>query len=264
MKIDLTGKKAVITGSTGGIGFACAQVLAEAGADVVVNGRSDETVNRALEKLRSSYPDREFTGVAASLDTAEGPARIIEAAPSCDILVNNAAVNIIANVFEQPDDDYFKLFEINFLAEVRLTRHYMPGMLEKNWGRVLFHNSEQALRPSSEMPAYGATKAASLALARSVAEYTKGSAVTVNTVVIGPTRSDVTSQLHKDIAESAGITVEQVETDFFKNYRPASLLQRLVEGREVANMVAYLCSDYASATNGSVASVEGGVREVNF
>ena len=264
MIIDLTGKKAVITGSSGGIGFACAQGFAQAGADVVINGRSDETVGRALEKLRGEFPEREFTGVVADLYTAEGAARITQAAPQCDILVNNAAVNIIQNIFEQPDEVFFELFEMNFLAGVRLARHYMPGMLERNWGRILFHNSEQALRPSSEMPAYGATKAALLAVARSIAEYTKGTQVTVNTIIIGPTKSDVTSALHNEIATASGQSLADVEKGFFANYRPASLLQRFAEGSEVANMAVYLSSDYASATNGSVASVEGGVREVIF
>lgn len=264
MIIDLAGKKAVVTASSGGIGFACAQRFAQAGAEVVINGRSDETVNRALDKLRSEFPQRQFTGVVADLYTAEGAQKITDAAPQCDILVNNAAVNIIQNIMEQPDQVYFDLFEINFLAGVRLARHYMPGMLERNWGRILFHSSEQALRPSAEMPAYAATKAALLAVARSIAEYTRGSQVTVNTIIIGPTKSDVTSALHDEIATSSGQTLAEVEKGFFQAYRPASLLQRFAEAGEVANMAVYLSSDYASATNGSVSSVEGGTREVIF
>lgn len=264
MIIDLTGKRAVITGSSGGIGFACAQGFARAGADVAINGRSEETVGRALERLRAEFPERTFTGLVADLHTAEGAARIIEAAPSCDILVNNAAVNIIENVLTQPDEVFLELFEINFLAGVRLARHYMPGMLERNWGRILFHNSEQALRPSPDMAAYGATKAALLAVARSIAEYTRGTQVTVNTIIIGPTKSDVTGALHEDIARASGQTLAEVEQGFFRDYRPASLLQRFAEGSEVANMAVYLSSEHASATNGSVASVEGGTREVIF
>jgi NAD(P)-dependent dehydrogenase (short-subunit alcohol dehydrogenase family) len=262
--IDLTGKKAIITGSSDGIGFACAQGFAEAGADVVITGRSNATVERALDRLRTEFPKARFGGVVAELSNGEGPARIIEAAPHCDILVNNCAVNILQDVLEQPDDVYFRLFEINVLAALRLTRHYLPLMLRKNWGRVLFHNSEQALRPSPNMAAYGATKAAELALARSVAEYTRGTAVTVNTIMIGPTRSAVTSAFHARLAAESGKTVKEIEEDFFRNVRPASLLQRLAEGREVANMAVYLSSDYASATNGAALSVEGGVREVVF
>lgn len=264
MNIDHTGKTAVITGSSGGIGFACARGFAQAGANVVINGRSDETVSRALVKLRDEFPGRDFTGVVADLYTAEGADRIIDAAPDCDILVNNAAVNIIQNVLEQPDEVYFELFEMNFLAGVRLARHYMPGMLARNWGRMLFHSSEQALRPSPETAAYGATKAASLAVARSIAEYTRGTGVTVNTIIIGPTKTDVTSALHDDIAKASGQTLAEVEQGFFTNYRPASLLQRFAEASEVANMALYLSSNHASATNGSVASVEGGTREVLF
>ncbi|MBL8549438.1 MAG: SDR family oxidoreductase [Hyphomonadaceae bacterium] len=264
MIIDLTGKKAVITGSSDGIGFACAQGFAEAGADVVINGRSDATVARALDTLRKEFPDRRFSGVAAELSSAEGPARIVAAEPDCDILINNCAVGNLQGVLEEPDEMFFKLFEINFLAGVRLTRHYLPQMLKRNWGRVLFHNSEQALRPSPNMAAYGASKAAELVFARSSAEYTRGTAVTVNTIIIGPTRSAVTSALHQRIAADTGKSVPEIEADFFRHYRPASLLQRLAEGREVANMALYLSSDHASATNGAVLSVEGGVREVVF
>ena len=204
MNIDLTDKTALITGSSDGIGFACAQALAESGADVVINGRSDATVERALEKLRTEFPRARFSGIAADMSTAEGPARIIEAAPACDILINNCAVSNLQDVLEEPDEMFFRLFEINFMSGVRLTRHYLPLMLKKNCGRVLFHNSEQALRPSANMAAYGATKAAELSFARSVAECTRGSAVTVNTIVIGPTRSAVTSALHARIAAEFG------------------------------------------------------------
>ncbi len=264
MIIDLTGQRAVITGSSGGIGFECARVLAHAGADVTINGRSAETVEGALARLRSEFPERDFAGAVADLGDPAGTDAIIAATPACDILVNNAAVNRIANVLEQPDQDFFDLFEINYLSGVRLARHYLPGMLERDRGRVVFHNSEQSLRPSPEMAAYGASKAALLVFARSLAEYTRGTQVTVNTVIIGPSRSDVTTRLHKDIAAQTGTTVEEVEAEFFRSYRPASLLQRLAEGEEIANMVAYLCSEHASATNGSVASVEGGAREVLF
>ena len=264
MNIDLTGKTAVITGSSDGIGYACAQALAEARAHVVINGRSDTTVQRALERLRKEFPRTRFNGVAADMSKAEGPARIIEAAPECDILINNCAVSNQYNVLEEPDESFLQLFQINFMAGVRLSRHYLPLMLKKNRGRVLFHNSEQSLRPSANMAGYGASKAAELSFARSLAECTRGTAVTVNTVIIGPTRSAVTSALHARIAAETGKTVKEVEEEFFRNYRPASLLQRLAEGREVANMAVYLSSDYSSATNGAVLSVEGGVREVIF
>lgn len=264
MVIDLEGRTAVITGSSGGIGFACAEAFAQAGADVVINGRSERTVGLALEKLGARYPWRAFTGVVADLRSPDGAAAIIDAAPRCDILVNNAAVNVIENVLTQPDEIYFELYELNFLTPVRLARHYMPGMLERNRGRMIFHSSEQALRPSPDMAAYAATKAALLAEARSIAEYTRGTGVTVNTIIIGPTKSDVTSALHNEIAASTGQTLAELEQDFFSTYRPASLLQRFAEGSEVANMALYLASDHASATNGSVASVEGGTRDAIF
>ena len=264
MIIDLTGKKVVITGSSGGIGFACAQLFAEAGADIVINGRTAETVGRALDTLRKQFPQRHITGVAAELSGPEGPARIIQAEPECDILINNCAESNLQSVLDEPDEMFFRLFQINFLAGVRLTRQYLPRMLKKNWGRVIFHNSEQSLRPSPNMAAYGASKAAELVFARSSAEYTRGTAVTVNSIIIGPTRSAVTTAMHERIAAETGKSVQEIESEFFRNYRPASLLQRLAEGREVANMGLYLSSDYASATNGAVLSVEGGVREVIF
>jgi NAD(P)-dependent dehydrogenase (short-subunit alcohol dehydrogenase family) len=264
LNIDLTGNSAIITGSSDGIGFACAEALAKAGADVVINGRSNASVERALERLRNEVPKARFRGVAAELSNAEGPARIIEAAPACDILIHNCAVSNQYNVLDEPDESFYRLFEINFMAGVRLTRHYLPLMLKRNCGRVLFHNSEQAVRPSHNMAGYGATKAAELSYARSVAECTRGTAVTVNTIIIGPTRSAVTSALHARIAADTGKTVKEVEEDFFRSYRPASLLQRLAEAREVANMAVYLSSSYASATNGAVLSVEGGAREVNY
>jgi len=264
MIFDFAGRTAVITGSSDGIGFACALAFARAGADVVVNGRSDASVDAALARLRSECPETRFTGVAADMGTADGPARIIAAVPDCDILVNNCAVNNLQPMLEEPDETFFRLFEINFLAGVRLTRHYLPRMLERNRGRVLFHNSEQSLRPSPDMAAYGVSKAAELVFARSAAEYTKGTAVTVNTILIGPTRSAVTSALHARMAAESGKTVGEIEADFIRHVRPASLIQRLAEGEEVANMAIYLASDHASATNGAVLSVEGGVREVLF
>lgn len=264
MIIDLSGKRAVVTGSSGGIGFECARALARAGADVTINGRSRATVDKALGKLRDEFPGRAFNGAVADLYAPDGTDAIIEAAPQCDVLINNAAVNVIESVLTQPDAVYYELFELNFLAPVRLARHYMPGMLERNWGRMIFHSSEQALRPSPDMAAYAATKAALLTTARSIAEYTRGTGVTVNTIIIGPTKSDVTSALHEDVAAKTGQTLAELERGFFASYRPASLLQRFAEGAEVANMAAYLASEHASATNGSVLSVEGGTREVIF
>ena len=264
MKIDLTGRIAVITGSSVGIGYACAQALAGAGAEVVINGRSDATVQAALARLREAVPGAAFRGVAGDLSSREGPARIIAAAPRCDILINNCAVNNLQDVLEEPDEMFLRLFEINFLSGLRLTRHYLPQMLERNRGRVIFHNSEQSLRPSPQMAAYGASKAAELTLARSIAEYTRGTAVTVNTILIGPTRSAVTGALHRQMAQEQGRTVAEIEADFIRHVRPASLIHRIADASEVANLAVYLCSDFASATNGAVLSAEGGTREVVF
>ena len=263
MNIDLTDTTAVITGSSDGIGFACAQALAESGADVVINGRSDATVERALEKLRREFPRARFSGIAADMSTAEGPARIIEAAPECDILINNCAVSNLQDVLEEPDEMFFRLFEINFMSGVRLTRHYLPLMLRKIVGACSFTIPSRRCGLRRTWPPMAQRRPQSCRLrdrSRNVrAAPPSRQHDRYRTHALG--RYQRASRPH---CRGVRKTTKEVEEDFFRNYRPASLLQRLAEGREVANMVVYLSSPYASATNGAVLSVEGGVREVIF
>ncbi len=259
MKIDLSAKTAIVTGSTGGIGLAIAKGLAAAGAGVVVNGRTQATVDRALAQLRQSSPAAEVRGVAADLSGAEGCQALIEAVPACDILVNNAGIFEPKDFFEIPDEDWTRFLETNVMSGVRLSRAYMRGMLERNWGRIVFISSESGLHIPKEMIHYGVTKTAYLALSRGLAELTAGTGVTVNAVLPGPTRSDGVETMLQTMAQQTGRTADEIAASFVKEHRSTSLLQRFASVEEVANMVVYACSKEASATNGAALRVEGGI-----
>lgn len=261
MKIDLSGKTAVVTGSTNGIGLACVRGLAAAGANVVVNGRKDTTVGPVVERLRSEFPAIDVQGVAADLGDAQGAAKIIAAVTACDILVNNVAGVVMTDALETPDDVYFKLYELNFMSSLRLSRAYLPGMLKRDTGRIIFNGAQQALMASRKGTAYAISKMAQLNLARSLAELTRGKGVTVNTVMIGPTHSATMDKILDNCAQDLGKTPSVREQEFIQSVAPLSLLQRLVTPEEVANFVVYLSSPMALATNGTVLSVEGGSRD---
>ena len=260
MRIDLAGMRAIITGSTDGIGLACARGLLGAHADVVINGRAQETVDRVVDGLRAEFPQCEVTGVAADLANAEGCARIVERVPHCDILVNNVGVVALPDALDADDETYLRLFELNALSGLRLSRAYLPRMLERNRGRILFSGAQRPLMAYRGGTAYSASKMAALSLARSLAEMTRGTAVTVNTVLIGITHSASLDGVARDIAAAKGRTAEEDEKDFIALVSPASLLGRLATAEEVANLVVYLASPFASATNGAVLSAEGGTR----
>ena len=259
MNIDLNGKTAIVTGSTAGIGHAIALGLASCGARVVINGRKDASVKAALEKLKSAHPDAKVEGVAADLSTAAGCAALVRALGSADILVNNAGVFEPKSFFDIPDEDWLRFFEINVMSGVRLSRALMPGMLKRNWGRIVFISSEFGLHIPKEMIHYGVTKTADLAVARGLAELTAGTGVTVNSVLPGPTRSDGVEGFLRAMAEFNGKSVDEMASAFVKEHRPTSLLQRFATVEEVANMVVYICSREASATNGAALRVDGGV-----
>lgn len=260
MIIDLSGRTALVTGSTAGIGRAIAAGLAGAGARVVVNGRDRERTERAVRELgeAAGAPDR-VRGVAADVGTAEGCEALIRAAPDLDVLVNNAGHFEEQPVFEISDDDWFRFFEVNVMSGVRLARHHVPRMVERGWGRVVFISSESALHIPPEMAHYGMTKTAQLAVARGMAESVPATGVTVNGVLPGPT---VTEGFRAMLA-SRGITgeeaVDRAGREFIAADRPTSLLGRMAREEEVANMVVYLCSDQASATTGAAVRVDGGV-----
>jgi NAD(P)-dependent dehydrogenase (short-subunit alcohol dehydrogenase family) len=254
MNLQLENKTALVTGSTKGIGFAIARLLAAEGAHVIVNGRSEDSTLLAAAKIGSRA-----RGVAADVASAAGCADLLRQVPSVDILVNNAGVFEPKPFTEIPDADWERFYQINVMSGVRLTRAYLPGMLQRNWGRIIFISSESGVQIPAEMIHYGMTKAAELALVNGISQLTRGTGVTVNGVLPGPTASEGVTEFVSRMASNASQTQAQFEKEFFRNVRPTSLLQRFATVDEVANMVAYLCSPLASATNGSAARVDGGV-----
>jgi NAD(P)-dependent dehydrogenase (short-subunit alcohol dehydrogenase family) len=259
MDLHLLGKRALVTGSTAGIGFATALGLAREAAVVVVNGRTWERTNAAADQIRKQMPGAEVKGVAADLSTAQGCEELIQAVPSVDLLVNNVGIFEPKPFEEILDADWTRFFETNVMSGVRLSRHYLKGMRERNWGRIVFLSSESGLQIPAEMIHYGMTKTAQLAIARGLAETTAGSGVTVNSVLPGPTRSEGVATFVERMAAQRGIDFETMEKEFFQHARPSSLLQRFATVEEVASMIVYVCSEAASATNGAALRVDGGV-----
>jgi NAD(P)-dependent dehydrogenase (short-subunit alcohol dehydrogenase family) len=259
MDLQLTNKTALVTGSTAGIGFAIASLLAQEGASVVINGRSQGRVQEAVRRIQGDNKDAQVTGVAADLGTEEGVALLTDKLPALDILVNNLGIFEPKPSVEITDEDWLRFFEVNVLSGVRLSRFYLPGMLQRNWGRIVFISSESGLNIPVEMIHYGVTKTAQIALARGLAETTTGTNVTVNSVLPGPTRSEGVQQFVQDLAKGQGTDAATVEKEFFRTARPTSLLKRFATPEEVAAMVVYVCSPRASATNGAALRVDGGV-----
>jgi NAD(P)-dependent dehydrogenase (short-subunit alcohol dehydrogenase family) len=259
MIIDLKGRKAIVTGSTAGIGRATAEGLARAGASVVVSGRGSARVDAALRQMREDFPGSDISGVAADLSTAEGTEAFFAQAPDADILVNNLGTAVLRAFADTTDSDWQTIFQINFMSGVRMTRHYLPKMAERGWGRVVFVSSESGVNIPKEMIDYGVTKTAQLALSRGLAEANAGTGVTINAVLPGPTRSEILGNWMAAQAKDGGITQEEAEQAFLKSARPTSLIQRFATTDEVANMIVYVCSEQASATTGAALRVDGGV-----
>lgn len=259
MKIDLSGTTALVTGSTGGIGYAIAKGLAGAGANVIVNGRAQERVDSAISSIGKAAPAAKVRGVAADVSTAEGCAALVQSVPDVDILINNAGIFEPKDFFDIPDQDWLRFFEINVMSGVRLARAYMPGMLKRNWGRIIFISSESALMIPKEMIHYGMTKTAQLSISRGLAELTRGTAVTVNSVMPGPTMSEGVETFVKELAKQNGQSVETAAAEFIKQHRPSSLIQRFASPDEIASMVVYVASRQASVTNGAALRAEGGL-----
>jgi NAD(P)-dependent dehydrogenase (short-subunit alcohol dehydrogenase family) len=259
MKIDLTGKTALVTGSTTGIGNAIARGLVATGAHVVVNGRNQAKVDAAAAAIAMEVEGAKVRGIAADISTTEGCNTLLKALPDVDILVNNAGIFEPKGFFEIPDEDWSRFFDVNVMSGVRLSRAYLPGMLKRNWGRIVFISSESALNIPKEMIHYGMTKTAQLAVSRGLAEMTRGTAVTVNSVLPGPTMSEGVETFVKGLAKQHGQSVEEAASQFVKQFRPTSLLQRLASVEEIANMVVYISSKEASATNGAALRAEGGI-----
>jgi NAD(P)-dependent dehydrogenase (short-subunit alcohol dehydrogenase family) len=258
--LDLSGKRALVTGSTRGIGLATAKGLAAMGAEVIVNGRSDGAVDKALQSIRNASPGSMLHPMVADLSDANGCSAVIAAFPTVDILVNSMGIYEPKAFFDIPDQDWQRMFDVNVMSGVRLTRHYLKGMLEDNdWGRVVFVSSESAIFVPMEMVHYGFSKGAQLVIARGAAEMTKGTNVTVNSVLPGPTWVEAQTERLTARAAAQGTTVEDLKQRTFTERRPASLLQRYASTEEVANMICYVCSKASSATNGATLRVEGGI-----
>ena len=258
MDLQIRGKRALVTGSTAGIGFAIAQALAQEGVAVIVNGRTQERVDDAVARLRN-IASAEISGLAADLGVAEAVREATARFPEVDILVNNLGI-FEPKPFEQiSDQDWFRFFEVNVMSGVRLSRHYLPGMKQQNWGRIVFISSESALQIPSEMIHYGMTKTAQLAIARGLAETTTGTNVTVNSVLPGPTASEGVTEFVSRLAAASNADRGQVEKDFFEHARPSSILKRFEEPAEIAAVVAFICSPLASAINGTAVRADGGV-----
>ncbi len=259
MIIKLVGKTAIVSGSTAGIGHAIAQGLAEAGASVLVNGRTEQRVEQAIAQIKTRLPKADVKGIAADLGTAEGAKALFAQVPESDILINNLGIFEPKPFFDIPDDDWERFFRVNVLSGVRLARHYTRGMVERKWGRVIFISSESGVQIPAEMVHYGMTKTAQLAVSRGLAETVADTGVTVNAVLPGPTRSEGVEKFVEQVGKQSGKNFEQMEKDFFRTMRPSSLLKRFATNEEVANMVVYLSSEQASATTGSSVRVDGGV-----
>lgn len=261
MDLQIREKTALVTGSTAGIGLAIAKTLAQEGVSVILNGRSKERVEAMARQLMNELPGTHFRGIAADFSKAQDINALLEELPQVDILINNVGIFEPKEFTEIPDEDWFKFFEVNVMSGVRLSRHYFPKMLANGWGRIIFVSSESALQIPTEMIHYGMTKTAQLAVSRGLAELTTGTDVTVNTVLPGPTLSEGVGDFINSMATRNGVSVEEMETDFFKNARPTSIIKRFATTQEIANLVAYLSSPLASATNGAAIRVDGGVTK---
>ena len=258
MNLQLKDKTAFITGSTAGIGFATAKVLLQEGATVIINGRDQSRIDIAISKLKQDIPDSKVLGFAADFSKIEEIQSLLSELPTIDILINNVGIYQTESFFESKDETWLQQFEINVMSGVRLSRQLLPNMVSQNWGRVIFISSECASLSPMDSLAYNMTKAAMLSVSRGLAEITKGTQVTVNTIVPGSTLSEGAQQFLKDVAERENKTPQQVEAEFFNKVRTSSLLQRFASVDEVANTIAFYASPLAAATNGAAIRVDGG------
>jgi NAD(P)-dependent dehydrogenase (short-subunit alcohol dehydrogenase family) len=259
MRIDLSRRHAIVTGSTAGIGLAIASGLAAAGAQVVVTGRTQARVDAAIASISQRIAGAQVSGLAADLGTQAGAEQLIAAVAETDILVNSLGIFEPKSFFDIADEDWRHFFEVNVMSGVRLARHYSQGMAKRGWGRVQFISSESAIQIPAEMVHYGVTKTAQLAVSRGLAETLVASGVTVNAILPGPTRSEGVGNFFAEIATEQGVSQAQVERDFIATHRPSSLIRRLATVEEVANLAVYLASEQASATTGAAMRVDGGV-----
>jgi NAD(P)-dependent dehydrogenase (short-subunit alcohol dehydrogenase family) len=259
MNLGLQGKLAVVSGSTAGIGLAIAAALAAEGAKVVVNGRTQARVDAALRTIQQAVATADLRGVAADLGTSAGVDGFLRQVPAADVLINNLGIFDPKPFLEIPDADWIRFFEVNVLSGVRLARAYLPGMLKKNWGRIIFISSESAQHIPAEMIHYGMTKTAQVAVARGLAESVAGTGVTVNSVLPGPTASEGVGGFLENMAKQQNISIAEIEKQFFASVRPSSLLKRFETPEEIASVVAFVASTQSVAINGAAVRAEGGV-----
>ena len=259
MDLQLKNKTALITGSTAGIGFATAKLLAAEGTKVYINGRTQQRIDDAIKQIKADVPNADIQGIPADFSKADEINNLITQLPEVDILINNISIFEPKPFFDIPDEDWLRFYEINVLSGIRLSRHYLPLMLKKNWGRIIFISSESAINIPEEMIHYGMTKTAQLSVSRGLAELTKGTAVTVNAVLPGPTKSEGVGSFIDQMAQQQNKSKEQIEEEFFKTARPSSIIQRFASTDEIANLIVYVASPLSSATNGSALRVDGGV-----
>lgn len=262
MNLDLKNKTALVTAASGGIGQEIARSLAAEGAKVVVNGRTTASVEKAIAEIRASVPDADLVALAADNGTAEGCEKTIRELPSVDILVNNLGIYEAVGFFDETDEAWQRLFEVNIMSGVRLARHYLAGMLERGEGRVVFISSESGLSPAPEMAHYSATKTMQLGISRSLAELTKGTRVTVNSVLPGPTRTESVEKFIQGIFPD--LPLKEAEQKFINENRPTSLISRLIDPKEIGDIVAFVCSARAAVINGSNIRAEGGLVRTAF
>ena len=259
MDLQLSGKLALVTGSTAGIGLAIGSALGGEGARVIINGRSEKRVTEAIEKIRQKHPHAKLEALVGDLSKVEAVKQATSRFPHVDVLINNLGIYEIKSFENMSDEDWAAIIETNFMSGVRLSRYYLPSMKERNWGRIIFISSESAINIPVEMIHYGVTKTMQLALARGLAETTAGTSVTVNSILAGPTRSEGVEQFVNDMAKSRHVEPSVVEKEFFETVRPSSLLKRFATTDEAAALVTFVASPLSSATNGAALRVDGGV-----
>ncbi len=259
MDLQLKNKTALVTGSSAGIGFAIAKSLLQEGATVYINGRTRSSVDKAVKKLQDKIPGANVNGIPADFSKADDVNNLIKELPHADILINNVGIFEPKSFTDISDREWFHFYEVNVLSGVRLARAYFNKMIENNWGRIIFISSESALQIPEEMIHYGMTKTAQLAISRGLAELTKGTNVTVNTILPGPTKSEGSAEFVERLAKQRNISTSEAETDFFKTARPTSILRRFTSVDEIAHTVVYFSSPLSSATNGAAIRADGGV-----